>query len=184
MKKEISVETVAKRMGRILTTYQEQVRENEETTSEQSTSTPTFGQITYSTERGLEVQKKLLNFAAEEDSESDSDSNSDSSDQSYSLIESPPAHRLRSTKTTKSRAVKRTAMKITTAPIKRKQRKIASSKATSTITTATLKASTVEVTDSDEPDSNRLFKKTTSKKATPIIATGNCNENDNRQMTK
>lgn len=209
MKKEISVASVAKRMIRILTTYHEQVRETEIEVPEQSTSTSTSTseQISYSTAHGLESHKKLLNFAAQADSESESDS--DSSDQSYSLIDSPPARCLRS-KRTKIRATKRTAAKCVAGATKRKQRKITSTTTATAIITSDPLVSNSSATESDRdtnatipvskttkrhtrsnatmPAQRATPKKTTPKKSTPIKATpikasGSFNENDNRQAT-
>lgn len=162
MKKEINVATVSKRMDRILTAYKEQVSENV-TPPEQSTST--FGQMTYSTERGLELHKTLLNFAVKQNSDSDSEL---SSDQSYGLVESPPTTTRRRQP---QRAVKRTGLikTSTSAPTKRrKQRKVAA-----TVTPSTSTA-TVAVTTNNVPGTT----------AESITASGRSNANDKRRNTK
>lgn len=206
MKKEISVTSVAKRMDRILTTYHEQVRETENEVPEQSTSTSSSGQISYSTVHGLESHKKLLNFAAQADSASESDSNA--SDQSYSLIDSPPARCLRSNRTKNRAAAKRTATKSVAAPTKSKQRRyISAPQARVTVASSSVSNSSASESDCDTntttpvikttkrrtrsnatPAKRATPKKTTPKKstpnkATPIKASGSFNENDNRQAT-
>lgn len=176
--KNIGVATVAKRMNRILAAYHEQNPVNEEdTVPEQSTSTPTstFGQMTYSTDRGLEVHKKLLNYATKNNSSSESETSDDSD-----------SGRIRSGIQTRSQAVKRTA-KIKATPLKRKQRKVSSKKVTSTITSASL-ATISSDTDSDDANTTILIK-TRSKKSTPIDATPikaseSFNQNDNRQVAQ
>lgn len=166
MKKNISVGTVAKRMNRVLETYKEQQRDNP-TPPEQSTSTSlstsTFGQMVYSTAKGLDLHKNLLNFIAQDDSTSESDS----SDQSYALIESPPKRRRQP-----QRAVKRPVMKISTIiAAQKKQRKLTSMPATAspatTLSTGEISESDVDMNDTDSAKS--------------IKGIASFNENDNRQ---
>lgn len=96
MRKKITVATVAKRMNRILSAYREQQLENC-TSSDASTSSAspalspsdTRSRSIYTTERGLVQHKTILNYATHTDNESDI------SDQSYSLLESPPKLRSR-----------------------------------------------------------------------------------------
>lgn len=172
MSKKVSVATVAKRMNRILATYREQNKPDETSPSKASASTSTsasssssspspstFGQMTYSTERGLVLHKTILNFAAQNDSESESDT----SDQSYALIESPqPA---KSRRRQPNRAVKRPAMRMT--DVVRTKRK-PSSTVTSKSMTADRMTPTLEHTEIgvEVAKASRSF-----------------NENDNRQST-
>lgn len=157
--KEVSASTVAERMNRILQTYREQVK-NDESSTEASTSA-VFGQMKYSTERGLESHKSLLNFAAQIDSETQSDSAPE--DTSYEMIETPQKS---SRRQQPSRKVKRSAAKLAVPIVKRKQRKLSS--------TITSNALTAERTTSrsDFSDSNAIV---------PIKTSRGFNENDNRQ---
>lgn len=165
----VSVATVAQRMNRILQTYKEQ-KENETTPPEASTSS-TFGRMIYSTERGLELHKRIINFAAQNDSESESDlpnqsielpnQNNESTNQSDESIDVPQMARREQPR----RAVKRTAVKISNPVIKRKQRK-----PSSTVTSNALKA------ERTTPATQDVVK--------PIKASRSFNENDNRQSTK
>lgn len=158
--KKISLETVAKRMNRVLQTFKEQ-QEINPTPPEQPTST--FGQMVYSTGKGLELHKNLLNFIAQNDSTSDSDS----SEPSYALIETPPKRRRQP-----QRAVKRPVVKISTIlAAQRKQRKLTSTQIVSSPATT---LSAIEMSESDNDTDT----------AKPIKGIASFNENDNRQAAK
>lgn len=168
MKKEVSVKTVAKRMNRILAAYEEQVRENAVCAT-----TSSFGQMTYSTERGLEVHKTILNFAA--NNETDVNVELDSSDQSYSLLESPPKRR-----SLRNRTSKRTGAKITAIPSKRSHRKVSHTVTSKSPIEQSVSSSkppiSLPLDESDDPDtvkSNKIVK------TSPKV-----NENDIRKSIK
>lgn len=147
-KKKISTETVAKRMNRILAAYAEQLlqeqadgitpRASTSSSSSQSSCASSSSQANSTTERKMELDKAILNYATaqiDNDSESDSDSDFNFSDQSYSFTESPPKRRCQSSKFVTvgqpskrrrqpSRTVKEAATKLTTFATKRPQRKV------------------------------------------------------------
>lgn len=165
MNKKISVATVAKRMGRILETYREQEKEDASTTLPEASTSSTFGQMVYSTERGLEVHKTILNFAAQND-----ESDSDSMDQSYEV---PQTARRRQP----SRAVKRPSTNVPMPTIKRKQRKPSTNAWTPNAIQTKIQSAraspTVHHTDIDGANV-----------VNPIKASRSFNENDNRQTAK
>lgn len=184
MKKEINAATVAKRMGRILQAYKEQNSEDaaseatndaasSSSSSSSTSSTPSsFGQMVYTTKHGLELHKKILNFAVQNDSDSESDVSS------YSLIESPPKRRRRQP----IQAVKRAAVKTTAVPTKRIQRKVTCTSTSNTPseqsnslseqsnspTDASTSPMKLDISDSDEPDTSKtIFITTTQCKLKP-----------------
>lgn len=165
MKKEISVATVAKRMGRILTAYKEQVAENDAPT-EQTTSS--FGEMVYSTNRGLELHKTLLTFATNDSSNS---SDSDSSHHSHKLIESPPKRRRQPIQI----AYPSFDIRANTAPTRKKRKH-------STVTSTINKTSTTTIPSSKELTTNLMLEITeTEDTAKPIKTSSSFNENDNCQ---
>lgn len=163
MKKEVSVATVAKRMGRILTAYKEQVAENDAPTVQ---TTSSFGEMVYSTNRGLELHKTLLTFATNDRSHS---SDSDHSDE---LIESPPKRRRQPIR------IEYPAIDIRALTERKRKKRIHSSTVTSTINTT----STTTTPSSKELTTNLTLEITgTEDTAKPIKTSSSFNENDNRQ---
>lgn len=153
MEKKITVATVAKRMNRILAAYREQCARETQTegtppvastsssSSASSTSSPSSsGETNCTAERKMELDKAILNYASQMDSELDSDL--DLSDRNYSFIESSRKRRSSSQLTTTTpattdndqhskrrrqptRTVKRAAVKITSmGTMKRVPRKV------------------------------------------------------------
>lgn len=173
MKKEVSVAAVAKRMNRILETYKEQKSQDDK--SPEAPSTSKFGQMVYTTKRGLELHRTILNFAAQNDSGSDSDL----SDQSYALIDESPPKRRRQP----NRAVKRPAVKISAIATKRMHhRKVTctstsnspSEQSNSPTETPTTPVS-LDNTESDDSDAPKTIIITTSRRKIG---------NENRRSTK
>lgn len=174
MKKEVSVATISKRMNRILATHKEQ-QSQDDITPPEAASSSTFGQMVYTTKRGLELHKTILNFAAQNDNGSDSDL----SDQSYALIESPPKRRRQP-----NRAVKRPAVKISAIASKRMHHRKVTCTSTSNSPseqseqsnspTETMPVSS-DNTESDDSDAAKTIIITTTRRKI---------ENDNRRSTK
>lgn len=171
MDKKISVATVAKRMNRILAAYREQQAQeassddgtspvastsSSSSSSSQSTSSASpskaSGDTNCSAERKMVLDKEILNFAAQIDT-NESDSDNDVSEPSFSFADSPPKRRCltnnaatvnqqqqkpKRRRSQPSRTVKRAAVKITPLPmpIKRAPRKV-----TCTITSSTKSSS-------------------------------------------
>lgn len=148
MEKKINVSTVAKRMNRVLAAYREQRAQETQTdgalqvastssssSSSTSPSPSSSGETNCTTERKMELDKAILNYAAQIDNNSDSDLVL--SDQSYSLRESrlkrrcqPSSHITTVDQQSKrrrhqpTRTVKRAAVKLSSLASKRVQRKV------------------------------------------------------------
>lgn len=137
MDKKISVATVAKRMNRILAAYREQCQETdgEAAVASTSSSSASIGETNFTSQRKMELDKMILNYAVQKENESDSDV----SVHNYTFAsDSPLKRRYQSSSYKKtvdqqlqpkrrrqpSRTVKRAAMKLTSLASKRVQRKV------------------------------------------------------------